>query len=323
MQVHASEYGSSLTRITDPWSKEIARVKASEESSILKIMLDLLELHATTHEETPGSWLSRGVCLDTADDKITSVAACGAGVARPHFDRMHSAPIFGSHSPFDRMHSFPSFEPSRLLGHPTCMTGGVMRTGSYHVVHDLTPEEFIVTAYPASPVLYWQEVIKSGSKVGIQLEIRGENYHLLPGQTTTVADSKITCLAEETLYPGVKHRIYTIQESDTKERLFHHYTFEWPDFSTPSPQAMYQLMRAYKSHISVGTQVYVHCRGGIGRSGTFVFAAVLCNSDAKDVNPAAILRELRTQRPGFVETIPQEKFAIDFAQKFREISDRE
>ncbi|WP_367871596.1 serine/threonine protein phosphatase [Luteolibacter sp. Populi] len=68
------------------------------------------------------------------------------------------------------------------------------------------------------------------------------------------------------------------------------YSFEIPDMKIPSgPAVMRGVMDLIRSEIEAGRPCYVHCWGGIGRTGT----AVGCWLRENGMNPAAALAEVQ------------------------------
>lgn len=63
--------------------------------------------------------------------------------------------------------------------------------------------------------------------------------------------------------------------------------------------------------LGAGTNVAVHCRGGLGRTGL----VTACCLVAVGASPEAAIREVRAVRPGAVETGAQEAFVESFARR--------
>jgi protein-tyrosine phosphatase len=54
-----------------------------------------------------------------------------------------------------------------------------------------------------------------------------------------------------------------------------------PDFSTPSIEAMHEILDLLESHLQAGRSVYVHCWGGIGRTGTVIGCYLVRNGTSR------------------------------------------
>jgi protein-tyrosine phosphatase len=82
-----------------------------------------------------------------------------------------------------------------------------------------------------------------------------------------------------------------------------------PDFAPPGPAALTAWRTAgpaLAARLAAGGRVLVHCRAGLGRSGTLA-AMILIEAGSP---PAAALAAVRAARPGAVETAAQEAFVL-------------
>ena len=83
------------------------------------------------------------------------------------------------------------------------------------------------------------------------------------------------------------------------------------DAGTPtSVVALVDLVRAILDLASSGTNVVVHCRGGLGRTGLVVASCLI----ALGHGPAEAIRIVRAARPGAVETRGQAAFVTRLAR---------
>ena len=85
------------------------------------------------------------------------------------------------------------------------------------------------------------------------------------------------------------------------------------DFGVPSPLQMQGILQSVQSALSKGGKVYVHCKGGIGRTGT-VAATWLTEHDLDDEQALALLlqkwqaMDKRFEEPHTPETQAQRAF---------------
>jgi hypothetical protein len=106
---------------------------------------------------------------------------------------------------------------------------------------------------------------------------------------------------------GIPDLIPRAQEQDMRVRAF-----EIDDVSVPAPEAtgpFRDLIAELHGELAAGRNVTVHCRGGLGRSGTV--AACLLVRDG--VPPKEAVARVRAHRPGAVETREQERYVHDYA----------
>jgi ADP-ribosyl-[dinitrogen reductase] hydrolase len=73
------------------------------------------------------------------------------------------------------------------------------------------------------------------------------------------------------------------------------------------------VRRALSTFIMAGKNLVIHCRGGLGRTGTMAAALLM---DLVDMSPDEALARVRAARPGAVETPLQETFIQDYRRRF-------
>jgi predicted protein tyrosine phosphatase len=99
--------------------------------------------------------------------------------------------------------------------------------------------------------------------------------------------------------------------STTKNLQLRSLWFPIPDVSVPSDMdATASLVEAIVGHLARGDTVVVHCRGGLGRSGTIAACCLVARGRA----PAEAIELVRASRPGAVEVRDQEDFVARFAK---------
>ncbi len=92
----------------------------------------------------------------------------------------------------------------------------------------------------------------------------------------------------------------------------------WPirDLSTPSVATLRQILDALDARLAVGQAVYVHCWGGIGRTGTVIGSYLVRHGLTGDEALATIAR-LRRGTPDAYKTSPETPDQIRRVQTWR------
>ena len=62
--------------------------------------------------------------------------------------------------------------------------------------------------------------------------------------------------------------------------------------------------RLFQEALDRGEKIFIHCRGGLGRTGTLAARLLM----ARGLEPEAAIREVRAARPGAIETEEQEAY---------------
>jgi atypical dual specificity phosphatase len=83
------------------------------------------------------------------------------------------------------------------------------------------------------------------------------------------------------------------------------------DFQPPTLEQIKDFVAFAKNARSEGKKIVVHCDAGIGRTGT-ILACYLVSKGHRAVDA---IEEVRTKRPGSIETIEQEEIVLEFESK--------
>lgn len=93
-------------------------------------------------------------------------------------------------------------------------------------------------------------------------------------------------------------------------RLIH---FPIVDMGVPTPRAMRELCLEIEGHVAKGRSAVVHCRAGLGRTGT-VLASMLISRGA---SAEEALRSVRIVQSSYLQSAVQEGFLGHFAEFLR------
>ena len=112
---------------------------------------------------------------------------------------------------------------------------------------------------------------------------------------------------------GIRAIISLDSDSDfqghAKEFGFEYFYSPIPDFSIPSFAQVEDCLDFIAANIKAGKPVAVHCRAGMGRTGT-ILACYLIRFEGRKASEAIF--SVRRMRPGSIETDEQEEFIQDY-----------
>lgn len=124
----------------------------------------------------------------------------------------------------------------------------------------------------------------------------------------------LTCEGERPPYFSILS-----EEAGHEGREVRHWRFSFPDFQVPSHETMVATLDAIDTALAEGHKVYLHCVGGIGRTGT----TVGCHLVRHGMKPMEALHHLRELYQSAVQSLlaprspesnEQVKFILDWEE---------
>ncbi len=168
--------------------------------------------------------------------------------------------------------------------------------------------------------------------------LNGQKYILMQGPLRWTVDltkkvmeqhkvGQIVCLTKDKCYPywekwasaeqdGFTLRTPAADEGWGTLEMFHYE--KWPDRGTPKDINEFMQFVAWQRNAFKEGTITVHCSAGIGRTGVFMVVTLmldLIEKGAKELNPVELVAQLRSVRPGMVQTDEQLMFCYEIANR--------
>ena len=167
-------------------------------------------------------------------------------------------------------------------------------------------KKYIATQYPLKHTIdhFWTMVNETNSKIIINLT--GNNHYL---KFKTKFNIHIKKYYEDDVLEVNKLTF-------NKNEVYHISFKKWIDHSVPLIEDFEKLMlilSIYENSYS-NSPIVVHCRAGVGRTGTLILAHYILEQNKNNIllNPIDVVKEMRSCRAGMIQGFSQFSFAIDY-----------
>ena len=248
------------------------------------------------------------------------------------FERSQNAGFSRQNMKKSRNKAHLPYDDTRTLRH---------KSDFYFAASDVHTDKqtYIVTQAPFKKTIkdFWTAVLETKTTTIVKLMNTGETSSKIPVYYKSNSfpyksgNWTINFLSEQIKARNYKskneqkiiQRWFVAKNKKTDEdRLIKHVHYEnWPDRSTPDPKLFAKLLEILDEKsptLNFSTKkrrspMLVHCKAGLGRSGTFVLAHTLRQqllNGEKNINPAKILTLMRMQRKQLVSSGNQYQAAL-------------
>lgn len=182
-------------------------------------------------------------------------------------------------------------------------------------------DKYIATQQPNqySVADFWNMVYQEDSHLIINLNDNSNTYFLCgAGRELDTGILTVKTLKEKNNgYAVIRNMAITDRENNTKN-VYHVSVLSWPDFSVPDENNFNKVLDIIKLiDYKTPSRIIVHCRAGIGRSGTFILIHYLYRMFEQNIYPDIIqtIKNMRASRIGMIQNEHQFKFVVNFIKK--------
>ena len=139
--------------------------------------------------------------------------------------------------------------------------------------------------------------------------VAGSGY---PGSGGSLA-AALTALRDWGITSVLSLTEQSLDHAILREFEFDYLSLPVEDFTAPASQQVDQAMNFINKHVKDGHGVLVHCRAGMGRTGTIL----ACFLVSRGWEPSEAIADVRRKRPGSLEVYPQEFVVYQYAKRLQ------
>jgi receptor-type tyrosine-protein phosphatase eta len=178
-------------------------------------------------------------------------------------------------------------------------------------------DKYIATQQPNmySYIDFWKMVFEQNVYVVVNLS--GKNEYLDIANPYFDYQLKPTILSSTTHYE-IRNITITDILTNTTKTIYHLTLNQWPDFGVPDENELYKVIQTINLIDHDPThKIIVHCKAGVGRSGTFILIHYLFRKFKENTYPDIIetIRTMRQSRIGMVQDKSQFQLVLNMVKR--------
>lgn len=171
--------------------------------------------------------------------------------------------------------------------------------------------DYIATQQPNGNTIpdFWKMIYQQKCPVIINLT-DNTNYLNFKDQQN-YGEFSVSILSQEVSKGFIKTALL-IEDALSKLNVFHITFLKWEDFGVPKRKYLFKLLDLVNLVNPKMGKIVVHCRAGVGRTGTFILIHYMLQQFKKGVylDPIKIVEKMRQARCGMIQGQKQFEFAI-------------
>ena len=193
------------------------------------------------------------------------------------------------------------------------------RTGSDYINANYILDRYIATQQPNiySHLDFWNMVYEND--VGMIVNLSGNNNYMTG--SNLIYEKFILDIGNIAYKDHLEIREITMVGKSIPEitkKIYHITIVSWPDFGVPNEINFCRALNTINliDHNS-NKKIIVHCRAGVGRTGTFISIHYLFRKFNEGIYPDLIdtIKEMRKSRIGMIQDVSQFSFVVDICKK--------
>ncbi len=179
-------------------------------------------------------------------------------------------------------------------------------------------QNYIATQQPNDHTIddFWTMIYQTNSRMIINLS---GNNNYLPHNYIGIYDDISVKIKEIKTSNYASIRNITLTQNNITKEIYHVTYLTWPDYGVPDENEFIKLFNEinFLDYVSNTGPIVVHCRAGIGRTGSFIMIHHIFKKIEHRIypDPIQIVKYMRQSRSGMIQSKSQFEFVLSVITK--------